>query len=215
MTDFTVPNALRAKLTTLEERAGIAEQVADANLGPQFPNFRATTEEYFDETEDYARARVRDLYFGVGDLELRKQLIHVNREWRKAYGDMNRKDLAEARKELVNANRGVEWFPWISAAIVAATCVALGAKYFGLYGAIAGALAGFFIGHGVVASKKKEQAGEIARAAANVREAEESLREHEVTPDWFNDSEERTGERDARFDDESVTANRARESAPS
>lgn len=77
---FVEGKALGDELTALQERAGIAKKAEDAQLGPFIPNLDATPTQYELEREDYARRKVRDLYFGVQDIELRKALITKQRE---------------------------------------------------------------------------------------------------------------------------------------
>ena len=210
MVDFSKTNEWTEKIDELEKRAGIAESVADAKLGPFVPNFDATSEEYFDETEDHARTKVRKIYFALVDVKLRRELIHARRQLHLAYEDLNHENLRASQENLERVKRGAEWVPWMFAAIMAIICVALGAKYFGLYGAIAGAVGGFFAGQGIAASKRREQADEIRDAESEVAQARDGIREHQLTPHWFAATEEESGEPDLHFDEQSVIANRAR-----
>src|SRR5450432_2992967 len=93
------------QLRALEDRAGIGEQVEDAQLGPMFPNLDATPEEYFRESEDYARRKVRRLYFAVEDLELRHELIRKRRECDRAHKTQLQRELAKTREALAKAQK--------------------------------------------------------------------------------------------------------------
>jgi hypothetical protein len=204
---------LGAELRALEDRAGIAEKVADVQLGPKFPDLDATPREYFDTTEDYARRKIRNLYFGVGDASLRKELIAKYRECDLAYTALVGRQVGQAQNGLAKARQRVHSLPWLKAGCVAAACVAIGAQFFQMYGAISGALLGFFVGQGMVASARTERAERVRLAEAELDEELETAREDNLCPDWFNGSEERTGERDELFDLESVITNRASGSA--
>lgn len=213
MIDFTKTTEWAARVEDLEKLAGIAAQIEDAKLGPFIPNFEASSEQYFDETADHLRGKARDLYFAVADTELRRKLIHARRQETQAFRDLQRAGVQDATKELASARRGIDSKPWIVAAVVATTCVVVGAIYFDGTGALAGAVGGFFIGQAVAASARREQASAIAIAESDLADAEETLRDGMLTPDWFSEAEEQSGERDPSFDDESVAYNRARAEA--
>jgi hypothetical protein len=78
-----------------------------------------------------------------------------------------------------------------------------------LYGAIGGALVGFFAAQGVMASARVQRAEAVRAAQTALDEELEGAREGSLHPAWFNASEERTGERDKEFDHESVFRNYA------
>jgi hypothetical protein len=204
---------LGAELRALEERAAIADKVNDAQLGPKFPDLDAAPLEYFDTTEDYARRKVRSLYFDVGEASLRKELIAKRRECDLAYTALVGRQLAQTQNGLAKAQQRMHSLPWLGAGCVAAACVAIGAQFFHLYGAIGGALLGFFVGQGMLASARTERAEAVRLAETDLDEELDTVREDELRPDWFNASEERTGEPDDLFDRESVITNRASRSA--
>lgn len=201
---------LRAELAELEKRAGISEKVEDANLGPLLPDREASSQQYWDDTEDYARHKVRRLYFEeVADVELRKAMIAKRRECDSAHDVFVKTELHNARRELNKAKQRSQRLPWLYAGFAAAACVAVGAWFFQLYGAIAGALVGFFAGQGVIASARRERDEAVRSAQSEVDSTLQVMRENKLSPDWFNRSEQSTGERDKEFDYESVIANRA------
>ena len=195
------------ELRALEERAGIAKKVEDAQLGPLIPNLEATPDEYFRETEDYARRKVRKLYFGVEDLDLRKALIAKRRECERMHADHLNNELRRAQQALAKAQRRVYSLPWAWAGCLAVIWVAAGAALFQLYGAIAGALVGFFSGQGVIARARSQRTEEVRAAQAEVDEELQGVHAASISPVWFNAGEERTGECDESFNHESVIAN--------
>jgi hypothetical protein len=204
---FEQGKVLGDQLRALEERAGIAAKVEDASLGSLFPDLKASADQYFMETEDYARRKTRDLYFGVQDEPLRKQLIAKRRECDRFHEATLHGQVKRAHQALAKARQRATSLPWLWAGCIAAFCVALGAWYFQLYGAIAGALVGFFAGQGLIASARNERAEKLRTAQADLDEEQKTVREVGLQPDWFNANEERTGKRDESFDHESVIAN--------
>src|SRR5450631_1734756 len=197
------------QLRALEEHAGIAKQVEDAQLGPKFPNLDATPDEYFRESEDYARRKVRQLYFAVEDLELRRELIRKRRECDRAHKGHLQVELAKTRQKLTDAQKQAQTLPWLRAGCLAAVFVAIGAYFFQLYGAIGGALIGFFAAQGAIANARTAAADKVRVAQADLDQELTDMGEIDLCPDWFNASEERTGEIDKVFDLESVLANYA------
>src|SRR5450631_2487767 len=113
------------QLQALEESAGIAKQVEDAQMGPMFPNLDASPGEYFRETEDIARRKVRRLYFAVEDLELRRGLIRKRRECDRAHKSFLRRSLTGKREALIKAQKQERSLPWLRAGCFAAVFVAI------------------------------------------------------------------------------------------
>lgn len=201
---------LNAELAELEMRAGISEKVEDAKLGSLFPDLDASSQQYWDDTEDHARRRVRRLYFEeVADVELRKAMIAKRRECDNASEVLVKSNLHRTRLELSKAQHRSQRLPWLYAGFVAAFCVVVGAFFFQLYGAIGGALVGFFAGQGVIAKARAEREAAVRDAQYEVDAVLKIVQEARITPDWFNRSEEWSGERDEEFDYLSVIANRA------
>jgi hypothetical protein len=200
--------SLRSKLSQLEQQAGITKKVEDAKLGPFLPDPNWSSAEYFRETEDHARRKVRDLYFAVQDMDLRKQLIATRRACERQFQDNIRAGIAESRAALAKAKASAEsQAPYIKAAVAAAIAVALGAILFQMYGAIAGALVGFFLGLSTLARGKKKRA-EVVESVQTLLDVKlKDQRDEGIKPAWFNSSEEQAGERDKHFDRESVIAN--------
>jgi hypothetical protein len=195
---------LGAEMAELEKRAGIEQKADSARLGPLFPNLEHSPDEYFKDVESHARRGIRRLYFGIEDLGLRKELIAKHRECDRALEIKWQSDIQAARQKLAIAQRRATSLPWLGAGSLAVLCVAIGAYFFQVYGAIGGALMGFFLGHGNIASHRHTRAEEVRTAQAELDEQLETDRKNAATPDWFNRSEERSGERDEDFDRVSV-----------
>jgi hypothetical protein len=192
------------ELVELETKAGIIDKVKDAALGPMFPNLDASSEEYFKEVEDHARRKVRKLYFSLDDVDVRKELIAKRRLFDSLCDADWQKDLATAQQNLTDKQRAAESLSWTRAGCIAVICVGAGSYFFKLYGAIGGGLMGFFLAQGTLASERNLKAAHVRTAQEELEEALKTERANQGTPDWFNYSEERTGERDEDFDRKSV-----------
>jgi hypothetical protein len=208
MSEFLATDAVLKKLggelMELEERAGLSDKVKDAQLGPMFPNLEATPDEYFKETEYHTRRKVRRLYFALPDVDARKELIAKRRLFdsvRKAYWQ---REAATARQNLIDKQRAATSLSWGRAGVLAAVCVAVGSYFFQLYGAIGGALMGFFLAQGALANERNYKAAAVRAAQEELEEALKTEREDAAAPAWFDASEERTGEMDKDFDRKSV-----------
>jgi hypothetical protein len=196
---------LGTALAELEKRAGIADKVESALLGPLFPDLNQSSEEYFKESEYLARKRVRKLYFSLEDAGIRKR-----RECDRAAESYWQSQVTEARQKVEAAQREANSLPWTQVGGLAVLCVAVGAYFFHIYGAIAGGLMGFFLAQGMLAHERSFRGDAERTARAELEEMLKTTRENEATPDWFNASEERTGEIDEAFDRESVFSPRQR-----
>jgi len=202
---------LGAELAELEKRAGLAEKVEDAQLGPMFPDVDASPEQYFKESEYFARMRVRNLYFALEDVGARKELIRKRRECDKAAESYRQDKVTTARQDLADAQRRANSLPWTWAGCLAAVCVAVGSYFFQLYGAIGGGLMGFFLAQGMLAGQRISKAEAVRDAQQELDELLESVWGGEAAPSWFNASEAHSGERDEDFDLLSVFSPRQRD----
>lgn len=199
---------LRSKLSELEARAGIAEKVKDAKLGPFLPDPNWSAEQYFLEAEEYARRKVRDAYFSVQDLRQRRQLIATRRACEREFEGNVRAGIAESKTELAKATAHAESRkPYVMAAFTGLIAVALGSLLFGKYGAIAGAVVGFFMGQATLSKQQRKMAKVVQSVQAELDVKLKDQRNEGIKPAWFNSTEEHTGERDKHFDHESVIAN--------
>lgn len=177
-------DALRDKLRELHQQAGIANAVENLSPPSGFPpdldlpfgseearRAREIEEEH--QSRRFAR-KLRQLYFGVPDLELRKELIQTSRL-------LDEKRIAEAwaatdeaRGDLAKANELSKWWIVASAAGIGAVC--LGYQLAGIAGAIGGALVGFFFGRSLEADTKARQEAAVASAEELFKLAQETAR---------------------------------------
>lgn len=142
----------------LERQAGIGDAALRAWEGPLFPlgvwsdaefgsdEWQQVREEEEDDDDRYVRQKIRGLYFSVADLDLRKSLIEKEREIHGARKEISRAAVFEAEGELAEAKRhGREVF--LRSAALALGAVVVGAVFFGVVGAIVGAVVGYSFGH--------------------------------------------------------------------
>jgi hypothetical protein len=193
-------HALKAQIGALEVRAGVFERLADARLGALGPGSPDSPREIADDKyEPGVRAAARDLYFGVEDIALRIELIRKETEFERAYRAVYENAITIARKAVVDAE-GRD-LPGIWIGLASAICVALGAVTFRIYGVIAGALVGYFIGQSLMDRARRERAEKLRDARA-ILDEELETRRREYTPQrcWFSEHEERTGHRDSSLD---------------
>ena len=119
--------ACHRELIELETRAGIVEAAEKLRTEPpSYFGIYDAAEPYSDEQRELERSeeafhqqrinrRIRDLYFGIRDVELRRQLIATHREegtlaldyWRQGLSD------AAAKLEKARASHG-HWWLWAS-----------------------------------------------------------------------------------------------------
>lgn len=100
--------------------------------------------------------KIRDLYFSVTDPVIRRSLMILERKehdvmvqfWNRGVEE------AEAIVEKAQARTDIPFHVWLTAAICGFMVVAAGQVAAGLTGAIGGAVAGYFIGQGIVATYK-------------------------------------------------------------
>jgi|HubBroStandDraft_4_1064222.scaffolds.fasta_scaffold01242_8 hypothetical protein len=176
------------QLFAVEARAGIAEQ---ANRARRLAvDAMESPDEEFADAKERSLLALRQIYFAVPDMALRKELIHLRRESDRAMrGAVS--GVADANKRLAELQRRANALPLVWAGLLAAGCVAVGALLFQLYGAIAGALLGFFAAQGLVARGRGQRAEAVRAAQAAVD------REQKRSAELFSAAEEATGEPDA------------------
>lgn len=219
--------AIDAKLAALEEKAGISAKVKRAQEGPLIPYGvfdpqppQGTPEDrrellaYFDSEHDYLREHLRAAYFSVADVELRKQMIKLQRDRASILRQMQEHSIYDARRELQQAQSKAADYPWQGASVAAIIAVAIGAYFFQLIGAIAGAVVGFFDGQGWVAEAKKNAAWALKQAEEVAADAEKDYREGGPRPEFFSAREAATGEEDKDFSYQSAMGNRAKVMGP-
>jgi hypothetical protein len=168
---------------------------------------KASPDEYFADEHDYFRGKTRDAYFSVQDVELRERLIAAQR---KIEGHVLRSfeaDIAAASHAVSIATAKTQDQPWTKAAVFAVGAVAVGYWVFGLVGAIAGAVGGFFLGQGVISEAKSKAIAEVNQATQELENARNELAQRSLWPECFSSSEEIFGEREQHLDRESAYAN--------
>lgn len=209
--DTTELKRLIEKCQELEAAVGIASVMERARESRLIPlgaiGDPVSPEEYFADEHDYLRRKTRNAYFAVEDIALRNQLIAIERQ---IDAEMEREWEAEinsANQEVAVAVSAARVQPWGKAASIAVISVALGYWIFDLVGAIAGAVGGFFLGQGAVSQSRAEKEAELERARGRLEQLLLDKAHRTLHPAKFNVTEECTGVRDGKFDNESAYAN--------
>lgn len=206
--------ALYDELEALEAQAGIAEKTKRAREGSFIPlgalGDKCTPEEYFANEYDYTRRHIRAAYFEVEDAELRKALIAKTLESDKAADEAiaisTRRDINEARRQLESARRYADRTPWVQA-LTAIVFVAIGWKLFKTPGAIAGAIAAYFLGNGEIRRSEVRRDELVKQSESDLRAALDQRERDKDRPAYFTLQEARTGIRDQYFENESAWGN--------
>ena len=171
---------LNAECEAAEARAGIREAVKS----------RPPYSDTFD---------LRRIYFGVKDLASRKAAISAHRRLMRHVENHFYESQIQDEMALLNAARTeLNNPPWKAPATIGCASVGLGYSFFGLPGAIAGALVGFFGGQAYI-NNARQVANNAIVAAEGVIESyrkrqAEAKAEHELDRLHFTASEEATGE---------------------
>jgi hypothetical protein len=135
-------NVCHKALIDLEIRADIADAAEKLRTDP--PNYLGVydaAEPYSDEQRKLERTtenlhhersirRLRNLYFGVGDVELRKQLILKDREEGQITIHYWQEELAEATAKFETA-RSIHKHWWVWSSICGIVFIAVGFHFFG------------------------------------------------------------------------------------
>lgn len=202
---------LRNECRALEEEAGLSETMERAREGRFIPlgafGEKTSPQEYFADEHDHLRDRTRDAYFSVKGIELRKKLITAQRLIESRLRQSLEEEIIATNREASIAAAKVQRQPWGKAALFGIGAVALGYWVFGIVGAIGGAVAGFFLGQGVIAKARNEASAELAQASHDLEQAQKEKLEHSLMPELFSHREEISGERDTGLDSESAYAN--------
>jgi hypothetical protein len=205
------PERLREQRIALESQAGITQAMERAREGRFIPlgamGDEASPEEYFADEHDHLRDKTRDAYFSVANEALRKQLIATQRNIEKEGRRSLEADVVAANHAVGTAKAKLMQQPWSTAALVAAGTVGIGYWLFSIAGAIAGAVAGFFLGQGIVAAARRSANAELEQAMQELEQARKAQSENALWPESFSIKEEVTGERDSNLDNDSAYAN--------
>lgn len=196
---------LGEELDALERQAGIHDQAERAREAPVFwfNPFDLTHQQRAEEQDTHAtriRRKIRDAYFSIADLDLRKRLISTDRKLHEVWLRSCDDDIGEAAQSVAKARAAADRQPWEMAALIAGVCVAVGYVGAGLPGAIGGAVVGFFLGQGTIANAKSKARQHLESAEDLLKEAKADNEELAKRPEYFTVGEELTGERDGSFD---------------
>ena len=202
---------LQSECRALEEKAGLSQVMERAREGRFIPlgalGEKVTPDEYFADEHDHLRRKTRGAYFSVSELALRKNLIASARKVESCYRQSLEEDFIAANRAVLTARAKAQRQPWGKAAIFGVGAVVAGYWAFGMVGAIAGAVGGFFLGQGAIAESRNEANEEIAQASAELEQVQKDKTEQFLMPEFFGNAEEFSGERDERIDHESAYAN--------
>jgi hypothetical protein len=214
---------LRADCLELEREAGIVNAMDQARAGRFMPlgavGAGISPEEFFADKHEHFRECVRDAYFSVANVVLRKRLINAQRDIEAQLLRCFEADVLDATKA-VNALKALgEKKPWTLASLIAvkplmvlrdatmirATLVIaspiassmimlfdilVGYVWFGLPGAMGGAVAGwYFLDLYIAENPRGAVAAEINRAVEALEYAKKSLAEQMLRPTLFAESE--------------------------
>lgn len=180
---------LGAQIDALEMKAGIREQIQ-------------RLEEALDWTP-FSRQKLRDLYFSIPDIELRKELLNLQQALHEKTHQDVADELDKAKRKLQLAIVSSEDFSeaFLLAAFIAGGCAALAAYGQGVEGAIVGATFGAFLGARTISNQRTKHKQAIREAQAEVDAAAENLNEFKIiNRPPFSLDESIDGERDKAWD---------------
>jgi hypothetical protein len=198
--------AVERETLELVQQAGIAEE-AERAVSPHTPlhwdsdaasgseqDQRETVEYWEDQRRTTARL-LREAVFSVSNVGMRIRLIAKEREIEELRRDLfvQLSHDADATLEEARIPRPT-W--WIAAAVVGTMLVAVGYLFFGIPGALGGAVTGFFLGRYLEELSKADHNARIRRAENDQKEAKATKTEILNRPQIFSREEEKTGEPD-------------------
>jgi hypothetical protein len=203
---------LLSQCADLEATAGITELIQKAQEGRLFPlgidGQDCTSDEYFADEHDYFRKHLRDAYFSVSDPELRISLIAAYQRVESEIERSFKRDVLAARRAELLVVQNEDATPWWLASVFSVVSVAIGNLIFQTPGAIAGAIAGYFLGNGIIQFARINAKSRHRAATETLRAAIENLARHKhLHPKCFKLEEWLSGERDRDFDTQSALVN--------
>lgn len=142
---------------------------------------------------------LRRLYFSVRDNELRKELITRYRTLMRHEDGYTRSRLLDAEQDLRSLELKVFSPPWVVPAILVAVAVWAGWAFAGMPGAMAGAVAGFFLGNAYIGERRNVREREVAYAKAEIdelRDEQKMDQEYFGNRYVFSEQEEDSGSED-------------------
>ena len=164
-------------IATLEEKAGITEAVKHAR-------------------ESGSPDKLREAYYSVSDEEIRNQLIATTGKLDRLYLEKCEQDVLSAKAVVTRAIEKTKKHPWHLSIAASLGSVIIGNWIFGLFGAIAGALIGYYLGEWAISAVKKEDLQNIEHAKISLMSAMKRNEDSKVDPYLFSDSEQQGGERE-------------------
>lgn len=162
---------------SLEEQAGIKEAVKHAR-------------------ETGSPAKLRDAYYSVADIGLRKKLITTTGKLDHLYLQKCDLDVSSAREEVSKAIDKSNERPWHIAAASWIAPVVIGHWIYGFLGALSGAIAGYFFSQWVITVIEKDNSKAIERAKHLLVAALKRNEESRIDPYLFSASELEACERE-------------------
>lgn len=168
---------LSGLIDTLEAKAAIGQAVRQAR-------------------ESGSPAKLRDAYYSVTDVELRNKLISTTGRLDQLYLMKCEQDVSLAKEGLSKAEAKAGQHPWPLLAAAYIGPVVVGQWGLGLFGAIGGAVLGYFLGQWVFDMTKKENAREIDEAKHQLASAQRRNEASKVDPYLFSAAEQQGGERE-------------------
>ncbi|SCK13034.1 hypothetical protein [Vogesella sp. LIG4] len=153
--------------------------------------------DYISSRISKVRRKLRELYFSVPDVAQRKALITARRQPRRLVCEALQDELNVARHTLQTTKHRSHAKPWLLGAAVGAGAVLLGAALAHLYGALAGMVAGFFVGKWLVDNHNKQLQRQTRSEQFDADSLANLLQTCRRAPEWFSEAEENSGERDA------------------
>jgi hypothetical protein len=164
-------------IDSLEEKAGIREAVKHAR-------------------ETGSPDKLRDAYFSVPDVDLRNQLISTTRRLDQLYLEQCEAEVASAQARVQLAIDKTKKHPWHLTVAASLGSVVIGNWIFGLFGAIAGALLGYYLGEWAISVVKKEDIQSVEQAKHSLVSAQKRDEESRVDPYLFSEAEQQGNERE-------------------
>lgn len=209
-------NSIYEACISLESEANISEAMKKARDGQFIPlgalGEKVSPDEYFADEYDHFRNSVRDVYFSVQNLELRRKLIAEQRKIDNLILSSFDADVENAQQLRSVARIKIHNQPWLkkSAAIV---FILISIGYFAddAQGAIIGFVIGIVLGQILIIDGKNEALSEVNSATQTLTTAQNERKQQSLFPECFSASEETTGERDSLLDRISAYGNLVRE----
>jgi hypothetical protein len=198
----------KEELHALEIEAGIVEasdKACRGSLFPHIPDAPYGTEQHRMEIEEseaaeraYVRHRLRSVYFGVADIEVRKKLIAKYRQIEKYRLDWFVNELWQAEAKLRRV-RASERYWWIWASLGGVIWVLVGNDVLGVPGAIAGAVVAIFAGVAIAQRDKRQHDSAISEAESTLEQNKANLRDMSQREPFFTWAEESSGEEEVAY----------------